>query len=403
MSKEVLYISYDGMTDPLGRSQVLPYLKGIAKDGFTIHLISFEKESVFKSAEATVRMDIKDLPIHWHPLTYHKSPPVLSTVYDILQMYREAKKICKERPIGIVHCRSYISSLIAGTLKKRFGTRFIFDMRGFWADERVEGGIWNLSNPVFKTIYRFFKKKERAFILNADWIVSLTHKGKEIIESEHPSASNKISVIPTCVDLQHFNSENIDKAFVEDLKGIYGLKGKRILSYVGSLGTWYMTNEMLKFFAFSKQANVFDLFMVITKDDPSGLYRQAKETGVDPASVLVLPGERNQLPSMLSLADWSVFFIRPSFSKSASSPTKFAELLAMNTGIITNTGVGDNERLFKKYNAGVLLNGFETEDFQKALTKIKSYNHSENRKTAEDYFSLEKGVAEYLRIYRSLL
>ncbi len=30
----ILYISYDGMTDPLGQSQVLPYLKGLAKKGY---------------------------------------------------------------------------------------------------------------------------------------------------------------------------------------------------------------------------------------------------------------------------------------------------------------------------------------------------------------------------------
>ena len=35
-----LYISYDGMTDPLGRSQVLPYLEGLAKRGHEITLVS---------------------------------------------------------------------------------------------------------------------------------------------------------------------------------------------------------------------------------------------------------------------------------------------------------------------------------------------------------------------------
>ena len=45
----VLYISYDGMTDPLGQSQVLPYLSGLSKEGFKFHLISFEKEEKFKN------------------------------------------------------------------------------------------------------------------------------------------------------------------------------------------------------------------------------------------------------------------------------------------------------------------------------------------------------------------
>ena len=38
-----LYISYDGMTDPLGRSQVLPYLQGLSERGHEITLLSCEK------------------------------------------------------------------------------------------------------------------------------------------------------------------------------------------------------------------------------------------------------------------------------------------------------------------------------------------------------------------------
>ena len=42
MTPGVLYITYDGMLEPLGQSQVLAYLKRRAVDR-RIHLISFEK------------------------------------------------------------------------------------------------------------------------------------------------------------------------------------------------------------------------------------------------------------------------------------------------------------------------------------------------------------------------
>ncbi len=45
--KEILYLSYDGMTDPLGQSQVLPYICGLAKHGYTFTLISCEKPQRF--------------------------------------------------------------------------------------------------------------------------------------------------------------------------------------------------------------------------------------------------------------------------------------------------------------------------------------------------------------------
>jgi hypothetical protein len=40
-------------------------------------------------------------------------------------------------------------------------------MRGFWADERVEGKIWNVKNPVYRKAYQFFKQKEKEFLTGA--------------------------------------------------------------------------------------------------------------------------------------------------------------------------------------------------------------------------------------------
>ena len=47
MEKQILYISYDGITDPLGQSQILPYIIGLTKN-YKFHIISFEKPNRFK-------------------------------------------------------------------------------------------------------------------------------------------------------------------------------------------------------------------------------------------------------------------------------------------------------------------------------------------------------------------
>ena len=46
-AKRILFISYDGMTDPLGQSQVIPYLQGLSKHGYEIFLLSCEKKQAF--------------------------------------------------------------------------------------------------------------------------------------------------------------------------------------------------------------------------------------------------------------------------------------------------------------------------------------------------------------------
>jgi hypothetical protein len=45
--KQVLFISYNGMLDPLGQSQVIPYLKELSKLGAQFTLLSYERDHAF--------------------------------------------------------------------------------------------------------------------------------------------------------------------------------------------------------------------------------------------------------------------------------------------------------------------------------------------------------------------
>ncbi len=242
--KHIVYCSYDGLLDSLGRSQILPYLEGLNKNSkckFTI--ISFEKihdQNEFKKFKEFLTS--KDLD--WIPLNYTKKPPILSTIWDILKLRIKLKKVLKTQKIDLIHCRSYITSLVALSFKKKYEIPFIFDMRGFYADERVDGKLWNKNKFPFNIIYSYFKKKETAFLQYADYTISLTQNGKKEIKSWELPNQSPISVIPCCTDEKLFNKENVksirnDIGFVED---------DFVISYVGSIGTWYMINEMLDFF-----------------------------------------------------------------------------------------------------------------------------------------------------------
>lgn len=402
---DVIYLSYDGMTDPLGMSQVLPYLTELSKRGFRIHLISFEKPEAFEKKGRELAETISAAGIQWYPEVYHKSPPVASTLYDIWKMKRAASKICSLHNIRIIHCRSYIAGIVGLSIKNSFHIPMIFDMRGFWADERVEGRIWNLKNPVFRMIYNYFKKKEEELLLKADEVISLTTKGKEILQDQFGSlVSEKISVIPCCTDLLHFSEKSIEQTMKKQFQMELGItEDDKVLSYVGSLGTWYMSDEMVDFFKVARDNGSFTKFLVITKDDPTRLLEHAASKGLPDHSILVKPADRKELPSLLDLAAWSLFFIRPSFSKSASSPTKMGELLAMGKGIIANKGIGDNDLLFEKYHCGVLVDSLDQDGYEAALKSVQDFDKSKARDAAEDYFSLQEGVSRYERVYKRLL
>lgn len=406
MAVSVLYISYDGMTDPLGQSQVIPYLIGLTKKGYSFTLLSCEKEVNFQNNKAKIEQLLSAYPIDWQPLSYTKKPPVLSSMYDVSRLKRKAIELHRKNRFSIIHCRSYIASLVGLEMKKRFGVKFIFDMRGLWADERVDGKLWNLKNPLYKTVYNYFKKKEKQFLENADYTVSLTHNAKnEILSWKHIEKSRvKMKVIPCCVDLDLFNIQHIQKDRQEQIKQELKLQPEDyVLLYLGSIGTWYMLDEMMAFFRELKNQKPHARFLFVTKDEHERIVHTADRYGVKDAVVL-RPGAREEIPYLISICTFSIFFILPSYSKKASSPTKQGEIMAMGKPIVCNTNVGDTDKIVTDYHSGVLVNDFTPEVYGAAIRNMdRNLDSTEITNGAHDYFSLEKGVEKYAAIYTEVL
>lgn len=392
------------MTDPLGQSQVLPYLRGLAKYGYEFHLLSFEKADKFQKFEKHIQQICDASGIKWYPQEYSSEGGLKRTLRQISHMKKTAKNLHQKHHFTIVHCRSYISALSGLQLKEK-GVKFIFDMRGFWADERVDGGLWDLSKPLYRIIYKYFKRKELEFLKNADRIISLTYNGKNEIASWNIPGLNtesKIEVIPCCVDLDLFNPDTINENQREDLKKDLGISDNAfVLGYVGSIGTWYMLPEMLEFFKLLKQYQPEVKFLFVTGENKEILLKSAIERNIDPNDILSVSALHKDVPGFLSLFDASVFFIKPAYSKKASSPTKQGEIMAMGIPLICNSGVGDTAEIVNRYKAGIVLDSFDFDQI-KTMPSFDLYNPSEIKEGAKAYFSLEQGVQSYLKVYASL-
>ena len=404
----ILYLSYDGMTDPLGQSQVLPYLSALAKRGYKITLISFEKEAKFRKGETLIRKICEAARISWQPLHYTAKPPVLSTLKDLYRLWKRVQTLQKNHPFQIVHCRSYLTGLIGLRLKNKYGTRFLFDMRGFWADERIEGGIWNPSNPVYAIIYRYFKSKETELLSGADHTISLTDTGKAIIQGwTHLRLQPiPITVIPCCVDVQHFDPATISSDQKVALRKELDISpSSLVISYVGSLGTWYMLPEMLSFFGSWLKKHPDSLFICFTGDDPKLFWTEVKRLELPAEKFRIKSVTRPEMPLHISISDYSVFFIRPVFSKKASSPTKQGEIMAMGVPLICNRGIGDSDRIVETWSAGCLVDAFTELAYEQAIERLNrtQFDRDRIRSGAISYFSLEQGVDRYEQVYLGLL
>jgi glycosyltransferase involved in cell wall biosynthesis len=406
--RRVLYISYDGMTDPLGQSQVIPYLRELTKLGYEFHILSAEKEDNFLKNQKHILSVLKDAGIYWHPIKYTKKPPVLSTIIDVRKISRAAILLHKEYKFSICHCRSYISAFAGLKLKNQCGVPFLFDMRGFYPDERVDGGLWKQKNPVFRLVYKYFKRKEKSFFNSANHVISLTETGKEELCSWEnlTITETDITVIPCCADLDHFDPSKVTLQQKKEFKKELNINDSDfVISYLGSIGTWYLPNEMLDFFAELLKIKPKSKFLVITRDNPMQLMQAAKMRNIPEDRIIIRPADRDEVPALISISNVSLFFIKPVFSKKASSPTKLAEIIGMGVPVICNGNVGDIDRIVENENVGIVIHEFTVDEYQNTINRLADLQEiSPNylRSVSEKLFSLRVGTYRYHNAYKKI-
>ena len=402
----VLYLSYDGMTDPLGQSQVLPYIIGLSAQGYRFTLISFEKPERFAQHQKTIQDICNTHQIDWQPKIYHKSPPVFSTIWDIYQMYQTAQRLHQKKGFKALHCRGYISALVGLWMQKKVGVPFIFDMRGFWADEKRDAGAWPKGHFLYDRIYNFFKQKEKAFITESAHIISLTHRGKEEMMSwQLPISEDKIQVIPCCVDTQHFDRSKYHEADIQSFRNQLGIATDTFLwTYLGSIGTWYMLDEMLDFFKVWQAKHPNSKILFITHDEHDRIGKAAEVRQISD-SVIIRGATRAEVPLSVVASQASIFFIRPTYSKMSSSPTKQGEIMSLGIPIVCNAGVGDTDQIVLNYQSGALIQSFDNNSYQSIADTFQPqhFNPETLRAGAIDYFELKKGVENYLKVYQKVL
>ena len=408
MAETVLFLSIDGMTDPLGQSQVLPYLKGLSAKGHQITLVSCEKPERFSSHSKTIEDICSESEIDWQPIEYKSKIPLLSSISNIQRMRRMADKLHAQKQFTLVHCRSYLPMFSGQWLKKKHHLKLLFDIRGFWPDERVDGRLWKLTNPLWNFIYKYFKRKEKQFFELADKVISLTHNAKKEIHS-WPLENNPIPihVIPCCADLNLFNYHNIVDEEKQQLLAQLKLKTEDyIITYLGSLGTFYAIEDMLTYFMALKERRPNAKFLIITASPPEIVWNAIDNMSIDPNDIRVTRASRPEVPLHLSLGVYSLVFYKENFSRKACSPTKLGELMGLGIPVVCSPNVGDTTEIVNDTASGVSLNTLSIDEYRRVVSEMEEFPYEDKasiRAGAHQYFDLHSGIEKYHAAYSQTL
>lgn len=406
--RRVLFISYNGIMEALGQTQVLPYLRVLAGRGVRFTLLSFERQNAFSPQGILqcqqLRETLATAGIEWHWLRYHQRPSLMATMYDVLAGYRKASGLVRRNRIEMIHARSHIPAAIALGIKRRLGTKMIFDLRGLMAEEYVDSEHWREGSLP----YRITKAAERRILAASDGIVTLTERIWPIIKEWEGLRGRAVhhEVVPCCVDLSLFKFSEEERA---RRRSELGLGDQLTFVYSGSLAGWNLTAEMADFFEVFLRQNHEAHLLWLTTGSHDHVKELMEARNVAPDNFTVLGVAAAEVPSYLAAADVGLALLKQSLSKIASSPVKNGEYLACGLPLVLNPGAGDSDLLVNEWQAGVLIEDFSEDEYARAAREISAMVRDPRareraRLVAKNVFDLATiGEERYTSIYERVL
>ncbi|WGT51481.1 glycosyltransferase [Thioclava nitratireducens] len=390
-----LYLTRNGLMEPLGQSQVLAYLRGLSKD-YRVTLITYEKDEDRNDAArfSLLRTECERLGIRWLPQRFRPRPKVIAPAFSMLRMVWLVRREVRGQHAQLIHARSYIPAAVAMIVSRMTGVPFIFDMRALWPEELITAGRLRRRSILHQAIVT----AERACLKSAAGVVSLTHAAVKHLRQIYPSelANQRIVVIPTCADLERF----------------VPAKKKPDATEIGCLGTvlsgWFKLDWLVSFLSVAVEQTPNAKIVLTTRDNPEEVRAAFRENEAVLERLKIAPSPSDQVPDVLRGQTASVMFFTEGLSKLGSSPTRMGEILGCGMPVVANDGVGDVAAIIRKYDVGVLVDSASKEDMNAAWDKLLALLEDPDlpdrcRRAAEEVFSLASGVSIYRNLYEDIL
>jgi|APSaa5957512535_1039671.scaffolds.fasta_scaffold40015_2 glycosyltransferase involved in cell wall biosynthesis len=399
---KILFIMYDGLTDPLGQSQVLAYIKHLSVN-YSFDIVGFEKPLIYEKQKEIINDAIHNLDISWFPVVYHKKPAILSTIYDFYRGWLVVRRQGDKHNYDLIHCRSSAIGGIALAAKKRYGAKLLFDMRGWWADEKKESGAWN--SIIFHPIYFYFKKLEKKLFKKSDFAISLTKSGyKEILDKKLKNSSS-LAIIPTCVNFNIF--KKYDSRIRNNIRSKLGIKEVEfVILYSGSLGGNYKIDIIVNLHKAAKRANIKSRILLVTHANKADIFLAMKAKNIPSDDLVIVSSNYEDVHLYLMAGDIGVIDYKRSFSTIGRSPTKMGEYWACGLPVVSKGNTADVDSLIDKYeNSGFIVKTETNEEYDGIINRIlmDKVNKELLRGYSIDYFDLKSGVDAYNDIYEKCL
>jgi len=367
----VTYLSMDPLSSTVGSSQVLAYIERLAHRGVQIDLITFEH-----AVDPELTQRLSGLGVTWRPQRFGLHGPV----GGLGRVLRAARAV---RGASVVHARSDMAAaatMLAGV------DRWVWDVRSFWADQKVATGVMPAGSPQV----RVMRRVEGLAARRSTAVIALTASAIDELDRRHGGVvSSKARVVTTCVDLDRFGLSDPPPGLL------------RVL-LAGTLNRYYDVESMFDLVAELRRRRPVD-FVVASPGDTDW---EDELATIEASRVSATPGEMAELISDCHVG-LSVCHDEAGASLLAAMPTKIGEFLASGRPVVVNPGLVDAGRMLERDGCGVVFGSSSETGVVDAADRLEDLladprTPARCRSLAEFHFDLDRGVDALVEVYTAL-
>jgi glycosyltransferase involved in cell wall biosynthesis len=392
MSLRIFFISDNNLSHPILQAQGIPQILKNASDQVQFVLMTFENGMPADAVYDSLRNNLHQKKISHVPVYLPKNLFPSGRFWIWCLGIVKGIRVCIRFKPQIIHVRSYPPMFIALFLKRVFGVKVIFDMRGIYVDEEVEAGIIKPGSLLY-VIERTF---ERLYLWDADVTIAVSHAHRDYITTltSNPKFLEKNIIIPNCTDLVKF----------ENVKTLRGIKKIRLL-YIGQHIVKYDMDSLFDFFVALNSRCAESYLRIVTYWSVESLTAKMQRLPAHIRDRIEISAARSQeMPDRMNECSAGLIFLNPFVSNRVCAPIKLTEYLAAGLPIVVNEDVGDTESIINKYNVGIVVKNKNYDDAAVGLLELLKSPDIEKRcrtVVARD-FNLSKSAESYMDIYRRL-
>lgn len=403
---DILYISFNGLLEPLGSSQVVAYVERLSgRRGLRYSVLSLEKERdrIEEGREAEMEERLGRCGVEWRRETYVEGRGPVGAIRNVGVMAAMAREHLRRRQVDLVHARSYLGALVGLGLKRWDGVPYLFDGRGYWIDERLRQGHW-IGWP---GVLDFARAMEERLYAEASGAVALTETSAADIAGGRfgPWGKKPLVVVPTCADYGRFSTPGpVGPALRGAMKR---WEGREVFGYVGAINQAYFTEESLRLFAAVRRRRSEAHLVCVTRQQRK-MRQLIEEVGLEEEAYSLVACEHREMPALLAAMDWGFVMIEETPARRAMMPTKLAEFFAAGVRPIYYGCNEDVGKWVDRAGSGVALGAMKPGQLETAAATIAGRRRpvdelGKARRRTREHFDISAGVEVLAELSRRLV